>query len=26
MALNVMEFTPPLRKQFAELMLFGLAV
>jgi 2-octaprenyl-6-methoxyphenol hydroxylase len=24
--LNVMEFTPPLRKQFAELMLFGLAV
>ena len=25
-ALNVMEFTPPLRKQFAELMLFGLAV
>jgi 2-octaprenyl-6-methoxyphenol hydroxylase len=26
MALNMMEFTPPLRKQFAELMLFGLAV
>lgn len=26
MALNVMEFTPPLRKQFAELMLFGLAI
>lgn len=26
MALNVMEFTPPLRRQFAELMLFGLAV
>lgn len=25
-ALNVMEFSPPLRKQFAELMLFGLAV
>ncbi|MFN4330213.1 MAG: FAD-dependent monooxygenase [Limnobacter sp.] len=25
LALNVMEFTPPLRKQFAELMLFGLA-
>lgn len=25
-ALNLMEFTPPLRKQFAELMLFGLAV
>lgn len=25
-ALNVLEFTPPLRKQFAELMLFGLAV
>ncbi|MCQ8896896.1 FAD-dependent monooxygenase [Limnobacter humi] len=25
MALNLMEFTPPLRKQFAELMLFGLA-
>ena len=26
MALNVMEFTPLLRRQFAELMLFGLAV
>ncbi|HEX4880078.1 MAG TPA: FAD-dependent monooxygenase [Limnobacter sp.] len=25
-ALNLMEFTPPLRKQFAEFMLFGLAV
>ncbi|HEX4856850.1 MAG TPA: FAD-dependent monooxygenase [Limnobacter sp.] len=25
-ALNMMEFAPPLRKQFAELMLFGLAV
>jgi 2-octaprenyl-6-methoxyphenol hydroxylase len=26
MALNLMEFTPPLRRQFAEMMLFGLVI